>query len=141
MNVGEIHKVPCAIVPRGNKAPWVIPIYDNLHDDRENDQNYQHYHADTRFIHGKHLAKTGFPLRIPGGTVIKIYKRRLQRRNEMYHTHPSLIEKSPLNWDNVKEGKCPHKGYDLSDEVPDCNGVVTCPLHGLKVKLKRHEDI
>lgn len=28
--------------------------------------------------------------------------------------------------------KCPHRGYDISQVSPDKNGIITCPLHGLK---------
>ncbi len=27
---------------------------------------------------------------------------------------------------------CPHRGADLSHEMPDAQGIVTCPLHGLR---------
>lgn len=31
---------------------------------------------------------------------------------------------------------CPHKGAVLSSLAPDCNGVVTCPLHGLTINVQ-----
>lgn len=30
---------------------------------------------------------------------------------------------------------CPHRKVDLSNMVPDSDGVVTCPLHGLRVQM------
>ena len=30
------------------------------------------------------------------------------------------------------DGRCPHRGADLSDLTPDETGVITCPLHGLR---------
>lgn len=32
---------------------------------------------------------------------------------------------------------CPHRKVDLSQFVPDANGIVTCPLHGLRVRCSR----
>lgn len=31
---------------------------------------------------------------------------------------------------------CPHRKYDLSQHTPDENGIVTCPLHGLRVRCR-----
>jgi hypothetical protein len=31
---------------------------------------------------------------------------------------------------------CPHKKVDLSQFEPDADGIVTCPLHGLKVRCR-----
>lgn len=32
----------------------------------------------------------------------------------------------------IHKGKCPHRGYDLSQVNPDRDGKITCPLHGLQ---------
>ena len=36
-----------------------------------------------------------------------------------------------------KDGRklCPHRKVDLSQFLPDADGIVTCPLHGLRVKV------
>lgn len=35
---------------------------------------------------------------------------------------------------------CPHRKVDLSSFVPDVDGVVTCPLHGLRVQCRGHGE-
>ena len=32
----------------------------------------------------------------------------------------------------IHKGKCPHRGFDLSNEIPNKEGIITCPLHNLK---------
>jgi hypothetical protein len=35
---------------------------------------------------------------------------------------------------------CPHRKADLSQFPPDADGIVTCPLHGLRVRCTRDTD-
>lgn len=135
--IGQTYKVPCAVFNgemTGKK--YVVPIYDLPHNDRESGQYATHYHTDTRFISGKHLKSGLIPIRVHDNVQLKVYNRRYYRHNELKSTDNKFIKDNTLNWNNVKEMKCPHKGYDLSNLIPDCNNIVTCPLHGLKIKLK-----
>lgn len=36
---------------------------------------------------------------------------------------------------------CPHRKVDLSSMVPNADGVVTCPLHGLRIRMTAAQDI
>jgi len=51
-------------------------------------------------------------------------------------TPSDFISKSKLKHKCIVKGKCPHRGYYLS-QVPEHNGMITCPLHGLKFKDKK----
>ena len=46
-------------------------------------------------------------------------------------TPVNLISKSKLKHKCIHKGKCPHKGYDLS-QVKAIDSKITCPLHGLE---------
>lgn len=52
---------------------------------------------------------------------------------QLYITPVKLIKQSKIK-SCLKKHKCPHKGYDLSKEIPNIDGVITCPLHNLKFK-------
>ena len=54
-------------------------------------------------------------------------------------TPVKFISKSKLKHKCIYKGKCPHRGYDLSQETP-INGVITCPLHGLKFDVKTKKN-
>jgi nitrite reductase/ring-hydroxylating ferredoxin subunit len=53
-------------------------------------------------------------------------------KKEKFITPVSLIKNSKLKHNCIHKGKCPHRGYDLSNEIPNENGIITCPLHGLQ---------
>lgn len=36
--------------------------------------------------------------------------------------------KNPAGW------VCPHRNYPLGSHLPDADGVITCPLHGLRIR-------
>ncbi|MDE0360662.1 MAG: Rieske 2Fe-2S domain-containing protein [Rhodospirillaceae bacterium] len=42
------------------------------------------------------------------------------------------LAKAHRNARITPEGTCPHQGADLSDVRPDEQGIITCPLHGLR---------
>jgi len=60
-------------------------------------------------------------------------------------THVDLIKKSKLKHNCIYKGKCPHRGFDLSNTKPtiDDNGesVIRCPLHSLKFNAKTKQLI
>ena len=157
---GEIFMVPC-IVRKGTideiemlnddvvfipeKIIFVTPIINHWHNDKENGQQEPHYHIDYRFL--RHNKKGDFPkitnrdkrycfgekTRFPKNPNETLLYIQLPVINEDFRgkTSVSLISKSKLKHKCVYKGKCPHRGYDLS-QVPPENGIITCPLHGLQ---------
>lgn len=108
-----------------------IPIYPHLHNDKENGQLEQHYHRDTRFDSPNYI-----PVRLVPGLdgVTDIIENKLAKcisTTEKVITPIEFIKKSKLKHKCIHKGKCPHRGYDLSEESA-IDGVITCPLHGLK---------
>ncbi len=61
----------------------------------------------------------------------------LRKNNDAmrYPTSIDLIAKSKLKHKCIHKGKCPHRGYDLTDVKP-INGIITCPLHSLRFNSK-----
>jgi hypothetical protein len=138
------HKAHCAVLSLPERL--IVPIYNHLHHDKENGQMTPHYHVDFRFIskkHHKNLLKKINTTRIENDPnfLIKICyrKRRMYSKEHLYRTPDTFISNSKLNYKNLEKLKCPHKGYDLSNEKCDSNGWVTCPLHSLKVRIKSNE--
>jgi hypothetical protein len=147
---GEIVRVPCVVSKDGTR---ITPVINTPHSDKENGQNYIHYHADNRFIIVK--IKNGVPVykcKIEGAKVfydcdfyrqvldetnsLQWFNIRVVRSNETRHTPVNMISKSKLKRDYEKNGKCPHRGHDLS-QTECVDGIKTCPLHGLKVKCNK----
>lgn len=147
--MGEIFLVPCIVkeftddVPEKKKVQ-ITPVINIAHDDIENGQNEIHYHADFRFIK---TDKSGAPINMHSRYHFCITIRPIKELNgKLYHyllpvvdesglyksgTPIQYIEKSRLSHNCIHKGKCPHKGFDLSQaEVID--GVIKCPLHGLE---------
>lgn len=137
-------KVLCLIemIPADEEDLWrddlqmykesVIPLIDHLHNDIENGQPQYHYHIDDRY---DSLA-TFDTLRID--LPLKKWQRleyRLlpppKRDKIRFITPVGLTKNSRLKHKCIHKGKCPHRGYDLSNEAPDEKGEITCPLHGL----------
>ena len=148
VKVGEQYLVPC-IVKRLDELMYITPVINHPHTDRENGQNYIHYHADYRFVkhnkagnlphiqntHSKHIyVNNNRPvLGIDGQLEYYI----LPVINEEFAaiTPITFIQNSKLKHNCIYKGKCPHRGFDLS-QVPSKNGIITCPLHGLKFDEK-----
>lgn len=118
-----------------NKRKLCIPIINFPHSDSENGQDYIHYHADTRFIDNKlffDLSNEDIlrPKKIENSKVI--YRTKLCVHEKIYSiTNSIFIKNTKLKHKCIYNGKCPHKGYDLSNVIPESN-IITCPLHGLK---------
>ena len=118
---------------------YYVPIINHPHSDKENGQPEVHYHIDERFTPKKYsiLNVEYNPKRIIKHSNIEIEYVVLQCNTNYQSsiTPVSFISKSKLKHDCVYKGKCPHRGYDLSQEIPDENGIITCPLHGLKLRV------
>lgn len=140
VKVGERFLVPC-FVREDEDTTYITPVIDHPHSDKENGQPLVHYHADYRFV--KHNAgvvenrhkKYYFvdDIRLVEGINGKIEDFILPVINEQFAaiTPVELIAKSKIKHKCIHKGKCPHRGYDLSQVTP-VNGVITCPLHGLQ---------
>lgn len=147
---GTNYLVPCLISNQGGKM-HITPVIDHPHNDVENGQPLAHYHADFRFIrhtveksgvlpinkHSDHVyAADDRPL--VGNGTIENYVLPMQTADHLNTTHLVNIKKSKLKHRCIHKGKCPHRGFDLSNENPK-NGVITCPLHGLRFNAKTHK--
>lgn len=166
--VGETYLVPCIIScnePEDHQwwiegkrvkysknfiEKYIFPIINHLHSDRENGQDYKHYHVDYRFVdlkkdenyliakkrHKHHLfaPHSRYDLRKEEIWYREDYKIEyypLKCYRQEFHGTAGDTTKSKLKHRCIHKGKCPHRGYDLSQVVP-VNGIITCPLHGLK---------
>ena len=153
---GEVFLVPCIVKKHNDNSIgfklnkiYVTPVINLPHSDKENGQNEIHYHADFRFI--KHDNNGDFPT--PQNTHSKyIFCENIRPKDKIdgviqYFALPVInedfkaitgvenIAKSKLKHKCIHKGKCPHRGYDLS-QVNPIDGVITCPLHGLKFSAK-----
>jgi len=124
---------------------YVLPILNHPHNDVENGQKETHFHLDYRFI--KHKKDSEFPTVIKSHS-LHVFGTRTRPESNFgnleYHLLPVIneefvgatpvdnISKSTLKHHCIHKGKCPHRGYDLSQVEADKNGIKTCPLHGLK---------
>lgn len=119
------------------KYYFIVPLIDHPHSDKENGQEEIHYHADTRYFgkqeHLKHYRVDPNQIRITKNEYKLEYFNLKKYRNQIGAiTHTSLIKNSKLKHNCIHKGKCPHRGFDLNNVKPDKDGVITCPLHGLK---------
>jgi len=120
----------------------IIPLYNHAHSDKENGQPEIHYHINTKyqainrqFLKDITLSRIALPLK----SNQKLEYRLCTKISdiEFLPTSVEAIKKSKLKRKCIHNGKCPHRGFDLSNEKPDENGVITCPLHGLRFKSKK----
>jgi hypothetical protein len=141
VRLGEVYNVPC-IVKAEDGHLFITPVIDHPHSDRENGQTEIHYHADYRFIrtdlnlkpvrnHSRHIyLHAERPVVGRDGHLIH-YPLPVVSEQFANITHPNLIRRSKMKRKCIHRGRCPHRGYDLSQVAP-VDGVITCPLHGLR---------
>lgn len=128
-----------------SKKLYVTPVINLPHSDKENGQSEIHYHADFRFL--KHNNDGDFPKvinkhskyifcenirpkeKIDG--VLKYFVLPVINEGFKSITPVNMISKSKLKHKCIHKGKCPHRGFDLS-QVNPIDGKITCPLHGLE---------
>ncbi len=153
--VGEKLLVPCLCKVNYNHK-WnvfdVIPVINLPHSDIENGQYDIHYHVDYRFVDFNKKSgskQKGYSKYInvidpTGGRInkdtfgdIQYIVLPVKNKNHSLATAIELIQNSQLTHNCIHKGKCPHKGYDLSQEV-SVNGIITCPLHGLKFDVSNN---
>lgn len=145
--VGKEYLVPCF-----NTGKFVIPILLHLHDDKENGQDDEHYHLDDRFeyydcvndsYHKVDIPVRIFPKEYNDATII-LHPMVAIRETITTETPTIAIIESELNMRNLKNNKCPHKGFDLTNIIVDKNGFRKCPMHGLctkRGKLSEHHKL
>jgi len=151
---GEMYLVPCIVneieyfdTYEEKRVGYVIPIINHPHNDIENGQEEVHYHADFRFVELREKDGAMF-VYLKDGKKSYLYNLRptlkdgqfkyiiLKVVNENKHliTPVDFIKKSKIKHKCIHKGKCPHRGYDLSQVSEDADGIITCPLHGLQFK-------
>lgn len=153
--IGEYLSVPCILFNKDryntDEKIGIAPIINHLHNDIENGQDLPHYHVDYRFIADKELKRDFindfhfpkekryyfnsfirfFPDQWENEFKIEYWVLPVIRTHQSLATHISLIDKSKFKHDCIYKGKCPHRGFDLS-QTEAIDGVITCPLHSLK---------
>lgn len=139
---------------------YVMPIIDHLHNDVENGQRARHYHGDGRVLDIQNMLPPHFSIR--HAQTSRIFVDNDGKLKEPFGwTKPvlawlyldvdisktgsgattlDLISKSKFKHKCIHKGKCPHRGYDLSN-VPAIDGVITCPLHSKKFNAETGEMI
>ena len=124
---------------------WYIwPVINHPHNDIENGQKEFLYHVDYRFIkpYRNNRDKFGATPRVvlKNDRTFEYHPLELISLHQKVITPTRLIAKSKLKHNCIHKGKCPHRGYNLSQEVSH-EGVITCPLHGLKFDSKTKQLI
>lgn len=161
--VGRFYMVPCITYPYHERVD-VWPTLGPLHHDRgEVNFPYLHYHIDPRFLtadQARHCARksafyggtveacaAAYPLSHHGSPLPARphLVRRKCRASSWQYSPPSAVPwldalearyGAPADPIRVKRDRllCPHRKVDLSSLQPDADGIVTCPLHGLRVR-------
>lgn len=131
----------------------VVPI---PHHDSEIGFNVWHCHYDFRFFTQLHL-KALLPRRkinpaivapLYDFTILETAPMPLQRgwrklfgcASETIHTHCPTPDKA-INKKALKCGRCPHKGFQFDGSNITKDGIMECPLHGMKFKILTGERV
>lgn len=123
----------------------IIPLINHPHSDIENGQPEVHYHVDTRYngaqLNGLFIVDSFSEIRVTKGKY-NLKKFNLIRYSEEMKniTNVEAISKSKLKHNCIHKGKCPHRGFDISNIEP-VDGIITCPLHSLKFNANTKEII
>lgn len=142
----DLDHVPPHLKPVVTIEYLVVPIIPHAHSDKENGQQELHYHSDTRFngltndsiLPNKHRIAFISRVNKKEDETIQYFSLILNTIKEDFHTSTALIARSKLKHDCIYKGKCPHRGYDLTN-TPVIEGVITCPLHNLKFDPDTHK--
>lgn len=158
--VGEKYLVPGIVVPVhiGAKPNW-YPVLGIAHEDKEYIKASKHFHYDVRFFPADF-----FPLKLDGQVlvetaqemmvkiaVIKIWTPLIEYREVVCAREMPNFPSWLAPWfPELQQGylskqlpanlKCPHQGIYLGS-LPQVNGIVTCPGHGLKWNIKTGEAV
>lgn len=150
--VSHYYLVPCV------RTEWgIMPILGPWHNDKEYlGIERAHYHYDLRFISDGFLdlhvssyractdeqSLMAIVMFDPEGKV-KVFDQRRKCTRRM-PDFPMRLTNAVAGWLEPMQkiysqltacGKCPHRGFPLSDENADSNGVVICPGHGMAFNI------
>lgn len=134
--------------PKHTTITHYIPVLDYPHSDKENGQHLPHYHIDDRFIGEQTTVpenfKQDFHIRFYPNQEPNWKMEHLLLKAHSTHvrtaTSSKLISESKLAHNCIHKGKCPHRGYDLTNILP-IDGVIKCPMHGLLFDARTKELI
>lgn len=160
--IGKFYRVPCADYDLDGDGRCIaaIPVQGPLHNDRAIiGFAFEHYHVDPRFMSDGVLRRFfagTFPMFVPLDAEALKYPLPLReephrslitgetrlRRRKCYRVMP-FFPAEAFRWIpkleamyarcrlNLARPICPHRGIDL-DGLPERDGVVICPGHGLQ---------
>lgn len=149
--IGRVYWVPTVRGTWHNETRnWPV-IGPKHHDRAELDFPWLHYHIDPRFIAGREADLKAF-LASPlpeygeinqGGLGAPVLRRRKCHRHIAwpFEDTRSLLGPFACKWEGRRAERsprggwiCPHRAVDLSDRAPDDDGLIICPLHGLRIR-------
>lgn len=150
VKAGERYLVPCVVSE--DERIYITPVINHPHNDKENGQQEAHYHVDYRFL--KHRNNAPFPsvinkhskyvfcdeIRPLANSPIEYFIMPVINEEFSGITPVEKISKSKLKHKCIHRGKCPHRGYDLS-QVKEVAGKIKCPLHGLEFNAQTKQLI
>ena len=147
---GRVYLVRCVRAPwNGEDGVW--PVWGAKHEDAKFiDFGWRHYHVNRFFIdpnrqllacgHPVSEGFTGGPVRLPEPVLLRRICRTASPMPfplEVSTVQPKWIEMyAHFAGTQSKRGNgwvCPHKGFDLGPIAPRLDGVIVCPLHGLRI--------
>jgi len=156
LKVGEFYNVTCAEIMMDDGRNYLLPIFDNLHADKQFGFRHEHYHIDGRFemhprmkhefnLQSGHTASVILPQGGKHYLFIGIVSQELKCErittglaipkspNEMQRTRIESYNKWYESYiGKICEGrKCPHLGTNMIE----IDGMLVCPLHNLTAKL------
>jgi hypothetical protein len=162
--VGRFYLVPTVIYPWLSLQPQPIPVFPTLHEDSRFFKFADlHFHADPRFLSHTLWKRadnwSGFrtalatcqavPVsrRDTGGDGIVphpriVWRRMTCKRLDVEYRHGGTREVASIRdayagqqCRKLRSGwQCPHQRWPMGSLAPDVDGIITCPLHGLKVR-------
>lgn len=130
---------------KSTKKEIILPLYNHPHNDKENGQEEIHYHQNNKYKGDSPMLFKSFngrvDLPLKDGEYLSF--RFLHKINDFENSSTPIgfISKSKLKHKCIHKGKCPHRGFDLSGEIADEKGIITCPLHGLQFDSKSKKII
>lgn len=138
--VGKFYLVPCV---RINASVW--PILGEFHNDKEIGIEYDHWHYDHRFTSSYQFDRDPYPyamIRIKmrkEHDLVETLARKCRRQMPDFpsrlringgKTHVAITLERNFKDVKMKCLTCPHRGFSLKG-VPNKNGIIVCPGHGL----------
>jgi|GEM_PF-3604954 phenylpropionate dioxygenase-like ring-hydroxylating dioxygenase large terminal subunit len=114
---------------------WQVPVMWPPHTDEHDGQVERHFHVDSRFTNDQ-----------AGRVVCLVEKDATQQLHwigaRVLRSQPSEQQRTPvvligkaihrMPCKALRNGKCPHKGFNMAQVQPDAHGVLTCPMHGMR---------